>query len=428
MKNKIIGKYSLGIGDRFAHQAGAQLKGIQLALEDGIEITPVWNKSFREHRTIGSESITTRLAADAAVKNLDWQGSYFLDADHINLSNVEFFLDTCDFYTIDVADYIGQRTDESLIDAFVAQNSVWVKNLELAEIINGQSFDMDVIRTIAENYLYAIQEAGKIYRHIKLYGNSKDPVIEVSMDETENTQTPAEIFLILAGIAEEGIPIQTLAPKFTGRFNKGVEYVGDLDRFEQEFESDLRILKFAAAEFNLSGNLKLSIHSGSDKFSLYPIIGNLIRKFDSGIHVKTAGTTWLEEVIGMAAAGGEGLGLAKKIYADSVSRYDELCAPYSTVLDIDPSCLPEINQVMTWSSRKFVDSLRHDQTNPDYNLHFRQLIHVGYKIAAEMGKQYTDALDRFKKIIGENVTTNIYDRHIRRIFQSISNPTFDVKI
>ena len=93
--------------------------------------------------------------------------------------------------------------------------------------------------------------------------------------------------------------LQTIAPKFTGRFNKGVDYVGDLAQFEKEFNDDLAVIAHAIAQYGLPNNLKLSVHSGSDKFSIYPIIGNALRRTGAGVHVKTAGTTWLEELIGL---------------------------------------------------------------------------------------------------------------------------------
>src|ERR1041385_5341647 len=98
-----LGKYSIGMGDRFAHQAVAQLQACMLAREAGVEIVPVWNKSNREHTTIGSQPASVREAADAAVKKLDWRGPYHIDADHINLATVDRFIATSDFFTIDVA-------------------------------------------------------------------------------------------------------------------------------------------------------------------------------------------------------------------------------------------------------------------------------------------------------------------------------------
>jgi len=104
-----LARYSLGVGDRFAHQAKAQLRACQLALESNIEVIPVWNKSWREHTIVGSQPPSARQAADAAVRELGWQRPYYVDADHINLDTVAPFLDCCDFYTLDVAYAIGRR-------------------------------------------------------------------------------------------------------------------------------------------------------------------------------------------------------------------------------------------------------------------------------------------------------------------------------
>src|SRR6266850_5412398 len=103
-----LSKYSIGVGDRFAHQARAQLRACLLAADAGREVIPVWNKSNREHTIIGSEPASVRVAADAAVKELGWTKPYHVDADHIRLETVGRFLAASDFYTIDVADSIGQ--------------------------------------------------------------------------------------------------------------------------------------------------------------------------------------------------------------------------------------------------------------------------------------------------------------------------------
>jgi len=238
------------------------------------------------------------------------------------------------------------------------------------------------------------------------------------MDEVEDAQTPIELFFILMMIRHFEIPAQTIAPKFTGRFNKGVDYVGDVKGFRQEFEEDLLVIDYAVNLFGLPENLKLSVHSGSDKFTIYPIMGELIRKHQKGIHVKTAGTTWLEEVIGLAMAGGEALQMAKDIYRHAYVRQDELCKPYSTVIDIDPTSLPGPDEVDLWDPEKFAGTLRHIPGHPDYHPGFRQLIHVGYKVAAELGELYLAMIIRHYGVIAEQVTTNIYKRHIERLFIS----------
>ena len=236
------------------------------------------------------------------------------------------------------------------------------------------------------------------------------------MDEVEEPQSPIELFMILSGLAQYGIELQTIAPKFTGRFNKGVDYVGDVKAFQKEFEEDLLVIDLAIKEFNLPENLKLSVHSGSDKFSIYESIYKTIKKYDKGVHVKTAGTTWLEEIAGLALSGGQGLELAKDIYGKALTRYDELTDPYSTVIDIKKEHLPTVEEVVGWDNNKFTQTLRHNQNNPNYNPEFRQLLHVAYKIAAESGSHFLGLVKKNEEIIGPLVTENILINHIEPIF------------
>src|SRR5262249_27170527 len=156
-------------------------------------------------------------------------------------------------------------------------------------------------------------------------------VTEVSMDETDQPQGPIELLFILAALAREGVPLQTIAPKFTGRINKGVDYVSVIAQFAQQFSNDLPVIALTIKTFGLPSNLTLSVHSGSDKFSIYPAMRRALRKSGAGLHIKTAGTTWLEELIGLASAGGEGLQIAREVYAQALQRFDELCGPYASV-------------------------------------------------------------------------------------------------
>jgi hypothetical protein len=411
-----LGKCSFGVGDRFAHQAQAQLQAIIKAGEEGVDLTPVWNKSYREHEIIGSEARQTRIEADAAVQALNWGDAYFLDADHINLKSVDFFMESCDFFTLDVADYIGRETDRDAKDLFIKLCKPYAGLLTLPIVNTQLEIDETTIKNVADKYLNAVQEASNIYKHILKEKAGKPFIVEVSMDETEEPQTPVELFLVLLALASKKVPLQTIAPKFSGRFNKGIDYVGNPSQFQSEFEQDVAVLKLAVTEFGLSESLKLSVHSGSDKFSIYPVIREVIQKFDAGLHIKTAGTTWLEELIGLAESGGAGLEIAKKIYGESLAHFDELCAPYATVIDINPDELPASEVVDSWDGAIYAATLRHDQNNPRYNKHVRQLLHVGYKIAANMGKEYLKALKDNETIIAKNVTENILDRHIKPLF------------
>src|SRR5438132_11083227 len=114
-----LAKFSIGVGDRFARQARAQIRACSMAAEHGVEVIPVWNKSNREHLTIGSDPASTRAAADAAIKTLGWSKAYHLDADHIRLETVDRFLPHSDFFTIDVADCIGKAADSAAVEAFL---------------------------------------------------------------------------------------------------------------------------------------------------------------------------------------------------------------------------------------------------------------------------------------------------------------------
>jgi hypothetical protein len=416
-----LGKFSIGVGDRFAHQAKAQLQACIQAAHNGVEVIPVWNKSNREHNIIGSEPSSTRTAADAAVKALDWHKPYFCDADHINLTTVDRFLAPCDFFTIDVADYIGKPADPAAIASFVQRRSTLSGTLRLEGLADTINLTPDLLRATATKFLFAVQEAGKVYRKIEAAKGKGSFISEVSMDETDAAQTPAELLIILAAIADEGIPVQTIAPKFTGRFNKGVDYVGNVEQFRREIALDVAAIAWATANLGLPKNLKLSIHSGSDKFSIYSAIHEATKK--SGVHLKTAGTTWLEEIIGLAEAGGDGLALAKEIYAEAYAHREELCAPYATVIDIDPAKLPTPAAVDNWTSQQFTSALRHDPHSPAYNPSLRQLLHVGFKVAAKMGDRYIRLLESNEKVIAKNVTENLYARHIGPVFLGLPSPT-----
>ncbi len=419
MKDQLtLGKYSFGIGDRFVRQAKPQLQACLEAARKGAEIIPVWNKSNREHITIGSEPVTTRQAADAAVKELGWNKPYHVDADHIRIETVDRFLPHSDFYTIDVADRIGKPPSPDTVAKFLKAHPELTGRISIPGIEQPLEIRPLEVERIASRYLLAVQEAGRIYRYIATAKGEGKFITEVSMDETDSPQTPTELLVILTAIADERIPAQTIAPKFTGRFNKGVDYVGDVTQFEKEFNDDLAVIALAAKNYGLPDNLKLSVHSGSDKFSIYPAIRRGMARFNAGVHVKTAGTTWLEEIIGLAEAGGGGLMLAKEIYSQALDHLDSLCAPYANVIDIDERRLPSRETVRHWTPDEFVSALRHDPSNPAFNPHLRQLLHVGYKVAAKQGQRYLDALEAHEQSVSRNVTRNLYERHLKPLFLS----------
>jgi len=301
--------------------------------------------------------------------------------------------------------------------AFVAGAEKYTGNLNIPGIKKPFTVTKQLITETAEKYLFAAIKAWEIFRKIEKIKGAGNFITEVSMDEVPHPQSPVELFFILKMLGEENIPVQTIAPKFSGRFNKGVDYVVEPVKFAEEFELDLMVLDFATKEFGLPENLKMSIHSGSDKFAIYPYIGSIIKKYNKGIHLKTAGTTWLEEVIGLAVSGGNALNFVKEIYIKSLEKIEELCAPYADVIDINISMLPTKEEVSSWDSKKFAEALRNVPENKNYNPNMRQLIHVAYKLAALRMEEYFKLLEENEKTVAECVYENMYDRHICRLFE-----------
>lgn len=409
-------KYSFGTGDRFGRQGRAQLDAVIKAKAAGVDIAIVWNKSHREHGIVGTTQADVRREADEAIASAGWTGPYHVDADHIGLANVDGFLEYSDFFTLDVADFIGEKAEEAELTAFVEKYADYCGEFSIEGIATPLEISKGRIRHIAEKYLFAVNSAADIYNYIKTKKGVGRFVTEVSMDETADPQTPEELLFILAALGDKGVPVQTIAPKFSGRFNKGVDYQGDVALFNREFDQDVCVIRYAVDKFSLPRDLKLSVHSGSDKFSIYPGIREALDRYQVGIHVKTAGTTWLEELIGLAEAGGTALDLVRGIYSGACQRFDELCTPYASVIDIDKDKLPLTGDFSKWDGQRVARAIRHDASCAEYDDNIRQLLHVGYKLAAELGDIYIQALDDHREVVGKHVCSNLFDKHITPLF------------
>jgi len=413
-----LGKYSLGMGDRFRRQGVAQLRAVRAAEAAGVHVSPVWNKSNREHAILGTTPASVREEADAATSALGWTAPYFVDADHIGLATVDRFLTASDFFTLDVADFLDKAPSDGTQAAFftalapmLARGKMTVPGLDAPLLL-----DEGTVAAFARRYLGAVSEAGKIYRHVAGQKGAGTFVTEVSVDEALTPQNPAELFLLLAALSFEGVPADTVAPKFSGHFLKGVDYVGDVEAFAREVDADLAVVRHAVEVFSLPATLKLSVHSGSDKRSLYPVLRRLLRKHDAGLHLKTAGTTWLEEIVAVALSSSRGHALALHVTQASLDRYDELIQPYATVVQIARDQLPSATEVAGWSATTLARRLTHDASCPDYDRNLRQLVHCGYKVAAELGTDYEDALAAAGPLPAERVENNLFAHHLRPLF------------
>jgi hypothetical protein len=419
MPIKPLEKYSIGVGDRFGQQAGAQLRALIRAEERGIHLVPVWNKSYREHHILHTRPDSVRREADRAVRELDWKASYYVDADHVGTENIEPFLTCCNYFTLDVGDSIGGPVDPAEVEAGVRELFPGGALPSIPGLSGRPGGDGCILRDCIGKYLPAMKEAAALHSRIESARKGAAFVTEISMDETAEAQTVPELAVILALASREGIPLQVIAPKFTGHFYKGIDYVGDVHAFSRCFSDLLAVIRFAVSAFGLPGNLKLSVHSGSDKFSIYPAIRAALKKYKAGVHVKTAGTTWLEEITGLSLAGQAGLETAKAVYRQAYERYDELCSPYAPVLLIDRRRLPLPGAVESWTAEEFAGAVRHDARNPRYNPDMRQLLHVAFKIAAEMGDGFLRLIRESRELIGKQVTDNLYSRHILPLFEDL---------
>jgi hypothetical protein len=208
-----IEKYTLGVGDRFAHQGRAQLQAILKAGDAGMHVHPVWNKSNREHLIIKSKPDDVRAEADSAVAALGWTAAYHVDADHIGLKTVDAFIPASDFFTLDVADFTGKAAEEDAIYAFLKAVRHYTGSLSIPGIARPFDLAEETVRGAARKFLLAVQEAGRIYRHVEERKGRDNFITEVSVDETDAPQNPVELFLILAMIAGEGIPSPNDRPK-----------------------------------------------------------------------------------------------------------------------------------------------------------------------------------------------------------------------
>jgi hypothetical protein len=178
-------KFSIGVGDRFAHQAPAQLRACEMILRDGVPVTPVWNKSAREHALIGSEPSSVLAAAATAVKAAGWSRGWHVDADHIRLETVDPFIPHSDFFTIDVADSIGRPAPDDAVGAFIDRHPELVGTISIPQIPQAFKTARTDIERIARKFLLAVGDAGRIYRHIAGKKGEDHLIAEISMDETD---------------------------------------------------------------------------------------------------------------------------------------------------------------------------------------------------------------------------------------------------
>ncbi|HHE55220.1 MAG TPA: hypothetical protein ENL21_05515, partial [Caldithrix abyssi] len=338
-----------------------------------------------------------------------------LDADHISLKNVDFFIDICNFFTIDIAEEINaslSEDEERKLRNLILKLGFQTQLANLPIFQWNESFVANFLKT----YGKALLEAQKIYRYILTKHSRQQNVIEISMDEGPVAQSAQEIYLILYLLTQLNVKLDTIAPRFAGLFLKGIDYQGNTEQFKNQTADFLKVLQWFQKHSGQPEHLKLSLHTGSDKFSLYPILNRLLNQFQTGLHLKTAGTTWLEELIGLCEGGAAGLQFVKSLYRSAIAQMDQLLQPYAAIVRIDRQNLPLPDELDNWNAEQLVRSLRHNQSDSLFNKDLRQLFHISYGLAAQYGNTFYELLETYRSEIERNVTENLFDRHIKPLF------------
>jgi hypothetical protein len=356
-----------------------------------------------------------------AVFQEGYRGGFAADADH--LKSVEDIKSTFEagftMYTIDPSDHVDDRSDsyslKELKDRFkgLPWDELGCGKDEYPKIYVGKKFtvpDLERGRTIdltfsdetllraSVKYAAAIAYTARMHQYLKDLFGERPFDLEVSVDETETPTTPLEHIFIVSELRRLGVNFQGLALRFVGRFEKAVDYIGALDEFEETFRIHVLIAR-------AYGPYKLSVHSGSDKFSIYPILGRLAADI---IHLKTSGTSYLEALRIIAR---HDPGLFREIVKYSLSRFEEDRKAYHVSLDV--SRIPSPDGVSD-------NSLEETFLGRDEG---RQLLHITYGSVLTAKNECGGWLfrDRIKRLLIENEDEHyrIVAAHIRRHIEAV---------
>jgi len=274
-----------------------------------------------------------------------WREPWGADADHL-MTTAD--VDICvaagyTFYTVDPGDHVDNEAHSAPMevleekvnrlpwsDLVDAPDGLYARYLDVEFDVEGWpiAFDETVLARAAAKYGRAIAHTARMYRHLVGAMAGRSFELEVSVDETETPTSPHEHYFVASELQRLGVQWVSLAPRYVGRFEKGVDYIGDLDQFDREMAKHAAIAR-------VLGPYKLSIHSGSDKFSVYPIYARHARKL---VHLKTAGTSYLEALRAIATVDP---GFFREILALARARYDEDRATYHVSAELGKVPRPE---------------------------------------------------------------------------------------
>lgn len=375
---------SFGFGDRL----GLATPG-HIAVVRQTNFAPVFaQQSVRENTRTGRTPQQVMDDAKRAVDAAKWDLPWGADADHLKmLEDIPPFVEAgYTFFTIDPGEYVDNSADTDSLN--VLKQKVRSTNWdEVSTFYSNQDDDQTWGQFDAELLIRAVAKYGKVIQHTAMMfqhlSQMKDEFdFEVSVDETESPTTPFEHYFIASELTRSGVRFTSLAPRFSGRFEKGVDYIGDLDVLDAE------LAKHAAVTAHF-GTYKLSLHSGSDKFGVYPVIA---KYWGKRIHVKTAGTSYLEALRVLAKYAPD---LFLKIYSLGRECYEIDKRTYHVSAQLDR--LPSTNDL---------PSLLDD-------FHAREMLHVTFgSVLARFGTELKETLGKYETTYLEGLLAH-FEKHFR---------------
>lgn len=334
---------SAGLGDRIGLATPGHIRALRAA---GGRIAPIFaQQSIREMNRTGRTPQQVMDDATWGIFQEGWQEGFGADADHLKTpADIDACLATgYTFFTVDPGDHVNNHAESASMGELrelstVLPGAVNVKSSGLLGktfIIEDLSitFDEPTLLKAAVKYGNAVAHVADMYQHLVLAAGNRPFEFEVSVDETEQPTSHAEHIYIASELHRLGVKWISLAPRYVGRFEKGVDYIGDLAAFETDFAGHAAI----ARHF---GPYKLSLHSGSDKFSIYPIA---TRHTGGLVHLKTAGTSYLEALRTIAA---DDPSFLREIYEFAYERYNTDRVSYHVSAELKRAPLP--NSVSNW--------------------------------------------------------------------------------
>ncbi|HEX7071135.1 MAG TPA: tagaturonate epimerase family protein, partial [Rhodothermales bacterium] len=321
-------KPSVGCGDRL----GLATPGHVRAVRDH-RLVPIFpQQSIREMTRTGREPIDVMDDAVWGVFEEGWRNGFGADADHLKtFEDVDRTVEAgFTFFTIDPSAYVDNDADAD--DASTlrakAERLPWDElrtqfddyrrsYVGISHRIGDEeaSFDDESFLRAIVKYSAAVAHTARMHRHLQEQMAGRPFELEMSVDETETPTSILEHYFVASELRRLGVAVVSLAPRFVGRLEKGVDYIGDLTEFERSLVQHVAIAR-------QMGPYKLSLHSGSDKFSLYPIFARLAGNL---FHLKTAGTSYLEALRAIARIDA---GLFRKILGFAIERYETDKATY----------------------------------------------------------------------------------------------------